>query len=511
MARSFLSSCHFFLILFLSIVFLQDLKSNTLNLSISSSPSRINPILATDSASSTISSEVFSSLFKYDKDGNVICDMAKSYKFITPKVLRIKLKENILWHDNVQFKSDDVVFTFKTINSPNIFTPLTTTFEKIESVKKINDFEIEVVYKEPYFQALHIWMTGILPSHILKNEKDLMTSKFNKHPIGTGPYKLKTFENSADIVLEANKNYYEGEPKIKTLRYKFVPDETTSFNLLKSKKLHIDGLTPLQVDRQLSSDFYKNFSIFENQSFSFTYLGFNLKNKKWQNKKLREALSLAIDKQEIIDILFFKHGVVCNGPFLPRTFAFNSEIKEIKQNQTKAKELLKSLGFDEKNRFSFTVHTNASNPTRLNTALILQHQFKKINIDMKIKVLEWQAFLNTVVMPKKFDAVLLGWGMSLMPDARAIWHSKSDTKGGFNLVGYQNEKVDRNIELSEKTTDMEMLKKLYKEMFYEITKDLPYLFLYIPNSITAVSKDVKNVSNSLIGIEHNKNQWRIEE
>ena len=130
---------------------------------------------------------------------------------------------------------------------------------------------------------------------------------------------------------------------------------------------------------------------------------------------------------------------------------------------------------------------------------------------MKIKVLEWQAFLNTVVLPKKFDAVLLGWGMSLMPDARPIWHTKSDTKGGFNLVGYSNHIVDKNIELSEKTTDMKILSKLYKEIFYEISNDLPYIFLYIPNSITAVSKDVKNVSNSLIGISHNQESWIIKD
>ena len=137
----------------------------------------------------------------------------------------------------------------------------------------------------------------------------------------------------------------------------------------------------------------------------------------------------------------------------------------------------------------------------------MQHQLKKVNIDMKIKVLEWQAFLNTIVLPKKFDAILLGWGLGLMPDARSIWHSKSDIKGGFNLVGYNNKKVDNAIEIAETTTNEAILSKIYKEMFLDIANDIPYIFLYIPNDITAVSKDIKNVTNSFIGISHNQKEW----
>jgi len=507
MARSFIASCHFFLVFFCIFTLNSSLFSSTLNLSISSNPSRINPILATDSASSTISEHIFSGLFKYDKNGKVICDMAKSYELTTPTRLKIKLKENIFWHDGVKFSADDVIFTFNTIKNPAIFTPLTSDFEKVKEVKKINNLELEIIYKEPYFKALHIWMVGILPHHILKNEKDLMTSKFNKNPIGTGIYKLDTFIPSQDIILKANPKYYDGKAKIETIRYKFIPDSATSFAMLNGKKLDVDGLTPLQIDRQLKPDFHHNFDIYENQSFSYTYLGFNLKDTKWQNKKLRVAIDLALNKKEMVDILFFSHGKVCTGPFLPKSIAFNDKVKGNSLNIQKSKKLLKELGYDEKNRFSFTVYTNGNNETRLNTALIMQHQLKMVNIDMKIKVLEWQAFLNTIVLPKKFDAILLGWGLGLMPDARSIWHSKSDTKGGFNLVGYSNKKVDVAIELAEKTTDEKQFSAIYQEIFYQITNDLPYIFLYIPNSITAVSKNIHNVSDSFIGISHNQKEW----
>jgi peptide/nickel transport system substrate-binding protein len=234
---------------------------------------------------------------------------------------------------------------------------------------------------------------------------------------------------------------------------------------------------------------------------------FNLKGEKFKDIRIRQALSLAISRQEIVDILFFGHGKVCTGPFLPDTFAFNNKIKAPKQNIQKAKQLLKQAGYDKDNPFTFQVITNANNSIRVNAAEILQYQLLKAGIKMKIRVMEWQAFLNTIVHPRNFDAIILGWGLSLMPDAKPLWHSKSDVKGGFNLVGYSNKKVDRLIEKGEVTIDKKELSKIYKEIFTKISNDLPYLFLYIPNSITAVNNNIKNISNSLIGVTHNQKDW----
>ena len=502
-----LSFCRFFLPLISYSVLTTSIYASTLNLSISSNPSRINPILAVDSASSEISGWIFNGLFKYDKDGKVIVDLASSYKFITPKHLKIKLRKNIKWSDGVQFTTDDIIFTFNTIYNPKVFTTIKGNFDKVAKLVKIDDFTLDIFYKEPYFKALEIWMVGILPKHLLKDEKDIMTSKFNKRPIGTGSYTLKEFKLSSDIILKVNKNHFGKIPKIDTIKYKFIPDPNTSFTMLNQKRLDMGGLTPLQLNRQLKDDFKSDFTIYESPSFSYTYMGFNLQKEKFKNKKIREAINLAINKQQIVDILFFSHGKACSGPFLPNTFAYNDNIKVSKQNIKKSIQLLKEVGFDKNNPFKFTVVTNANNSIRVNATQIIQYQLQKVGIDMKIRVLEWQAFLNTIVFPRNFDAVVLGWGLSLMPDARSIWHSKSDKKGGFNFVGYKNNIVDNNIELAEKTTDIKILSKLYKEIFKEISDDLPYIFLYIPNSITAISKDIKNVSPALIGITHNQEDW----
>jgi peptide/nickel transport system substrate-binding protein len=101
--------------------------------------------------------------------------------------------------------------------------------------------------------------------------------------------------------------------------------------------------------------------------------------------------------------------------------------------------------------------------------------------------------------------------MALMPDAYPIWHSTSSKLGGFNFVSYENPKVDNLIEKGNNTVNRDELGKIYKDIFKIITDDLPYLFLYIPDSISAVNKNIKNIEPSFIGIMHNQKDWEIQE
>ncbi len=462
--------------------------------------------MATDSASGEISGWIFNSLVEYDKDGKIIAKLAKSWYFKDNKTLIFKLRKNIKWSDGKPFTSDDVVFTYKLITSPKIYTPYSDEFRYVKDVKKIDNFTIKVIYKKPYFKALNIWMTSIVPKHILENQKNIMTSSFNQHPVGTGAYTINGFEISKDIILKANPNYFIHKPNIDKIIYHFIPDASTNFLMLKTKKLDVGGLTPLQVQRQLSTDFKSYYNIYEKMSNSYTYLGFNLNNKKFKNPLIRKAISLAINKKELVNILFFGHGKICNGPFMPKTWAYNNTVKS-SYNPKKAKLLLKKAGYNNSHPFTFTITTNSNNDIRVNAVQIIQYQLAKIGIKVKIRTMEWQAFLNTVVMPKKFEAVVLGWGLSLSPDAYSIWHSDAAKKGGFNFVSYKNKEVDKLIKKAETTIDKKLLSKYYKKIFKLIVNDHPYVFLYIPNSITAVNKSIKNVSPSIIGIMHNEIDW----
>ncbi|MEA3227797.1 MAG: peptide-binding protein [Campylobacterota bacterium] len=494
----------FFLLIFLYF----NLFASTLHLATSSNPSRLNPILATDSASSDIAGYIFNGLVKYDKDSKeIIGDLASNFYFENNTTLIFELRKNVTWHDTHKFSAKDVLFTYKTLISPKVVSPYSSGFRFVKDVETVDEFTIKVIYKKPYFKSLETWMMGIIPEHILKNETNLMNAKFNTEPIGTGAYKLHQLEHSKNIILTAYDDYFEGKAKIERISFHVIADGVTRFLMLKSGSLDIGSVDPIAYERKLDKDFFDRFNIYEKISRSYTYLGFNLKREKFKDPKVREALSLAIDRDELVDILFFKHAKVCTGPFLPGTIAFNKDVKVPSRDIQRAKKLLKEAGYDAENPFRFEITTSNSNAIRPYAAQILQHQLKQVGVIATLRVMEWQAFLNMVVFPHNFDTVLLGWGLSPTPDPYMFWHSDNDKQGGFNLIGYNNPKIDKMIEQSQTMIDREQLSKIWQEMFEIIVDDNPYLFLYIPNSITTVDKKIKNIIPAKGGIWHNYIRW----
>ncbi len=484
------------------------LIASTLHLSASSNPARLNPLIATDSASSSIAGFLFNSLVKYDETGQkIIGDLAESYRFITPTEIEFKLRHGVKWHDGKAFNADDVLFTYELIKSPDTITPYASDFRVIQSVKVLDPYTLRVKYEKPYFKALEIWMMGIVPKHILSREKDIMGSKFNTAPIGTGPYILKKLEFSKQIVLEANPSYFEHRAKIDKIVFHVISDPMTRFLMLKSGQIDVSALEPMQYERQLDKTFHNEFATLELPSHSYTYLGFNLRLKKFKDPRVREALSLAIDREALIDLLFLRHGKVCTGPFLPGSKGFNDEVNVPKRNLVRAKELLRSAGYSKTNPFEFEIATSNSNAIRPYAAEILQRQLLDVGVKVTLRVMEWQAFLNTVVAPRKFDSVLLGWSLSLTPDPYALWHSESDVPGGFNLVGYHSKRTDKLIEQMESSTESEKIAALQRQIFAEIVGDNPYLFLVIPNEINVYSRRVRGIKPTINGIWEDYIQW----
>ncbi len=334
-----------------------------------------------------------------------------------------------------------------------------------------------------------------------------MGSRFNTAPVGTGPYVLKKLEFSKQIVLEANPRYFERRPKIDRIVFHVIADPMTRFLMLKSNRIDISSLEPMQYERQLEETFHERFKTLELPSRSYTYLGFNLRLQKFQDPRVREALSWAVDRQALIDLLFLGHGAVCTGPFLPGSRGFNDTLKAPKRDLARARKLLKEAGYDEKHPLTFEIATSNSNMIRPYAAEILQRQLADAGVRVSLRVMEWQAFLNTVVSPRKFDAVLLGWALSLTPDPYALWHSQSDVPGGFNLVGYRSAAVDGLIETMEGSTDPDTTALLQREIFARIVSDNPYLFLVIPSDIHVYRRDIRGIRPTINGIWEDYIDW----
>ncbi len=450
---------------------------------------------------------------------NIIGELAESWE-ISPDglVITFKLRKGVLWHDGVEFTSEDVVFTYQTVTNPNIPTPYSSIYGPVDKVEAIDKYTIRVTYKEPYAPALESWGMGILPKHILSG-KDLTSPEVNRSPIGTGPYKLKEWITGQKIVLEAFDDYYERKPGIKKYIARIIPDPATMFLELKFGGLDYMGLTPAQYKLQTDTEvFRKHFQKFKYPSFGYTYIGYNHLHPLFANKRVRQALSHAINKKDIISGVLLGYGSPCTGPFPPESWAYNPNVKDYEYDPKKALSILSEEGWKldkdgwlKKNGkpFSFTVIINQGNEARIKTAQIIKEQLKQIGIRMDIKVLEWQAMLHEFIHKKRFEAVIMGWALSRDPDIYDIWHSSKTKEGEFNFISYRNEAVDRLLIEGRQTFDKEKRKRIYHKIHEILAEEQPYTFLYVPDALPVLHKRFKGVEKAPIGIWHNFIHWYV--
>jgi peptide/nickel transport system substrate-binding protein len=276
----------------------------------------------------------------------------------------------------------------------------------------------------------------------------------------------------------------------------------------------------LQYTRQTDTAFFrKYYQKFRLPSFSYTYLGYNLNNPKFQDKRVRQALNYAIDKKEIIDMVLLGLGSIATGPFTPESWAYNDKVKPAPFDPVKAKKLLQEAGWQDSNAdgwldkdgetFEFTIITNQGNEERAKAAQIIQMRLKNIGIKVKIKIVEWSVFLTEFIDKRNFEGVLLGWSLARDPDNYDIWHSSKTRESEFNFIGYKNEEVDNALIEARRTFDQEKRQAYYHRIHQIIYDEQPCMFLYVPDSLTIVHSRFQEVRAAPIGIGYNFIDWWV--
>jgi peptide/nickel transport system substrate-binding protein len=478
------------------------------------------PILASDSPSSYIVSLVFNGLVKYNKHVELEGDLAESWDIEdNGATIVFHLRRDVKWHDGHPFLAEDVKFTYESIINPDVPTPYSGDFKIIKRLEVVDDYTVKVIYKEPFAPGISSWIMPITPKHILEGE-DLLTTPFRRDPIGTGPYKFRRWKTGERIDLVSNEEYFEHRPYIDRYIYRVIPDLATMFLELQTLGIDSMGLTPLQFTKQTNYSFFKNkFKTFKYPSFGYTYMAYNLKDDKFKEKIVRQALNYAVDKEEIIEGVLLGQGRVCTGQFVPESWAYNKDVRPYPFNPEKAKAMLKEAGWQDRDndgwldkdgkRFEYTLLTNQGNEMRRMTAEIIQSRLKDIGIKVNIRILEWSVFINEFVNKKRFEAIILGWGLGREPDCYDIFHSSKTRPGEFNFISYENPEIDRLLIEGRRTFDREKRKKVYHKIHEILYDDEPYMFLYIPDSLVAVHRRFEGVEPSPIGIGYNFIDWWV--
>jgi len=482
--------------------------------------SSLIPILASDAASHSVAGQIYNGLVKYDKNLNLVGDLASSFQVSNDGLaITFHLRKGVLWHDGKPFTSRDVIYTYRVIIDPKTPTAYADDFKQVKNLSAPDDYTVVATYAAPFAPALASWGTSVLPAHLLEG-KDITKSPLSRNPVGTGPYRFKEWIGGQKIVLEANKDYFEGRPYIDRYIYRIIPDTSTMYMELKAGGVDLMNLTPVQYARQtVSQRFTSQFSKFRYPSSGYLYMGYNLRHPLFTDKRVRQAITAAINKDELIHGVLFGMGQRSHGPIVPGRWAYNPDTKDIPYNPGHAVELLESAGWREKNSegirtkngkpFQFTILTNQGNQQRLLTAQIVQQRLKTVGIDVKIRIVEWATFLKEHIDKGNFEVVMLAWNISQDPDMYDIWHSSKTKPGELNFIGYNNREVDRLLLEGRSTFDLEKRKQAYFRIQEILADEQPYTFLYVPDALPVVNARIRGIEPAPAGIGHNQIRWFV--
>lgn len=494
----------------------------------------MNMLITNDAYVSQIWAQVTDSLAERDYndrgDGEFKPMLAESWT-ISPdrRKVRVRLRKGILWHDfkdpvtgkewkNREVTAQDVKFYVDVIKNPAVdCAPLRVYYNDLERIDVLNDYEFEVVWSKPYFMMEDMTLSLMpLPRHLYHAyEGPFDGRRFNdEHArnrmlVGCGPYRFESWEKGKRILLRRFENYYGRSlgimPPLETLAYDIIQHPNTRLQSLLSKDLDMDSLTPDQwVNRTSSPEFgpkgfLKKYSY---PGFSYFYIGLNLNNPLFQDKRVRQALSHLVNREKIRREIFFGLMDAVSGPFPKQSSAYDPSVQPYSFDPAAARRLLAEAGWKEGQdgilrkdgrELAFTVEYPNTSVSFQKMLPVIKEDMKKAGVRMDLLGIEWSVLVQRLEK-KQFEACLLGWTGTLKPDPYQLWHSsQADQPASSNHIGFVNPKADELIEKIRQCFDPAERTRLYHEFHRLIHDEAPYLFLFSPSSLVVINDAYRNV------------------
>lgn len=512
---------------------------------LTSSPTGIfNPLLNDTTYDDAVIDLTYNSLLSFDKNLNPKPELAKSYEISDDNLsITFKLNDNIKWSDGKTLTADDVAFTFTSLADKG-YTGSKYGYveklkgakdyhegnvDKIEGIEVIDKNTIKFTFAEPYSPGLtNLGSIGIIPKHIWgevpiaqwKDKKDLLTK-----PVGTGPYEVVSFTEGQDVQLKRNDNYFDGDVKTEKFILKVTNEDTATGELLNGTVDVIDASNLKNKDiKDLESE---GMDVTSYDSNLVQYMGFNLRDKKFQDKNLRQAFMYALDRNAMVDKLLEGNGQVVDTPMLPSSWSYpdKSTLNNYKYNKDKAKELLKQAGYEDRDNNGIVEDKDGKelvvkltyptgNKLREQTAPIIQANLKDIGVKMELENMEFTALMDKVVANHDFELYLMGNNLSLDPDPKPYWHSTSasDEKGNsaWNISSFKNEKADQLIEQGISVSDQKQRKEIYSQFGKLLNDEVPWAYLYSQNIRKAYNPHLKDFKPYTFNDFDNVKDWYID-
>lgn len=425
------------------------------------------------------------------------------------------LRKGVRFHDGKPFSAEDVKATYEAYVDGKTASPRAASFEPVRELKVVDPYTVEVIYKRLYAGALVDWMNEIVPANHVSNaalEREmnernmspseraafsLRQSRFNQNPIGTGPFRFAKWERDDYVHLTRNDDYWGKKPEYRDFYFRTIPDYVSQELELHAGAIDMYEPLPHQVARYKHDDRYQVVSGSEGY---YVYIGYNLRKPIFEDVRVRRALGMALNVDDIIKYVLYGEGKRTSGPYYSYTPFYDPETPLVPYDPKAAADLLKSAGWVrnkagwlEKNgqELAFTLITNNGNPQRKAIMTIAQDAWQKLGVRCTSQAFEWTAFLEDFIETNKFDAYVLGWvGGDINPDKFEIWHSSQTGPYQLNHVGYKSAEADRLIEELRQEYDRPTQVRLARALHRKIASDQPYTFLYEPTKPYVLDKRI---------------------
>ncbi|MDQ0482553.1 glutathione ABC transporter substrate-binding protein [Guptibacillus hwajinpoensis] len=416
----------------------------------------LSPIDTNDSVSSAMIEQVYETLFVRDpKTMEIKPQLAESYENPDDTTWKIKLKEDVTFHDGTPFNAEAVKYTFEQFLDEERAAPRASLLEPIESVEVEGEYTVVINTKEPYGPLLAA--LSHTNASIVSPEAD-QSGDLNEQPVGTGPFTFVEWVQGDKVTLEANEDYWQGAPDLKKVTMKVVPEYSTAVSMLQTGEVQfLDNISSEHLPRIESME---NVEIDTKEGTPVYYLGFNMNKEPFNDPKFREAIAHAIDREAYVNQLGGL-GIQNDSIIGPKVFGYKEEAKDAGYDFDTdiAKQMLEDNGYA--NQKITLLAANTGNYMKM--AEIVQAQLSDVGLDVSIESMEWGTFLDTTTQGK-FEMTFLGWSNSTADGSELLYPNlHSDNLGSSNRTGYDNSEFDALVDASRVSVDqVEREKKLHE-------------------------------------------------
>ena len=457
-------------------------------------PSNFDPRVGVDEASQKIHQLIYNSVVKIDDQLRIVPELAESLTNPEPTRYVATIRRNVRFHDGRPLTARDVAYTFNSMLAPDFISPRKGAYRLLASVRAVDDYTVEFLLKEPFGSFPINLVMGIVPEG--------SPASLAQQPVGTGPYKFVSYASDDRTVLAPHTDYWDGAPANGGLVLKVVPDETMrGLELRKgSVDMVVNDLAPDVIHTLLEEG---RVAIKTATGVDYAYIGFNLRDPLLQDRRVRQAIGFAIDREAIVQYLRRGMAQIASGVIPPLSWAFEDETFKFTHDPARARQLLDEAGYRDPDgpggqpRLRLTLKTSTSEVYRVQAAVI-QRDLADVGIELELRSMEF-ATLSADIARGNVQMYTLQWVGVTDPDMlRRVFHSAQIPPTGFNRGHYINPELDALLERATRSTDDAERKALYSQAQRIVAEDAPYIGLWYKTNVVVYQPSLEGVTLSPI-------------